>query len=153
MAVKGTRIQQAIPGTLCPLQTTMLYLHTQHIVQSTSWVHNLHTELYVSSGSVSGEACCGMQSLEASQHAPLKGHARGCPSAIRLVGRSYPGEWVLQSSTEAFFCLPEPPKGMFAHQPSCSHGGDSQLHSTSMEFLLPAIENNLISPTCQVWKG
>lgn len=43
-----------------------------------------------------------------------------------------------------FFFPLEPQKGMFPHQPSCSCGGDPQewLHSTSMEILLPAIENS-----------
>lgn len=76
---------------------------------------HLHAEPYVCPGSVPGEAylwiCCGMQSLEASQHAPLKGHARGCPWTIHFVGRaSYPGEWVSQSSREAILLSPGAPK-------------------------------------------
>lgn len=52
-----------------------------------------------------------------------------------------------------FFCPLKPPKGMFAHQPSCSHRSDPKLHSTSME-ILPAIENSdLISAGCQFGKG
>lgn len=104
-------IQQAIPGVLCHLQTTVLHLNTQDLLQSTSWAH---TSMQ-SPGFVSGEAYswifCGMQSLEASQRAPLKGQARGCPWTVHLVRRGgYPGECVSQSSREAILFSPGAPK-------------------------------------------
>lgn len=115
----------------------------------------LHTEPCVSPGSVSGEAyswvCCGVQSLGASQHTPPKGHARGCPWTIHFVGRGgYPGEWVSQSSRKAILLPPGAPKRDVCTPAELFSWRWLQLHSTSMEILLSAIENSdLKLPDCR----
>lgn len=125
MPVKGTPIQQAILGALCPLKTTTFHLQMQHFVQSALCVHT------------STQSCTWAQVLcqgrlvvacKAWKHLSMS-LSKGMPEAVYEQSTLWVEEVIQVNGFHSppgkpFFCPLEPPKGMFAHQPSYSHGSD-----------------------------
>lgn len=137
------------------MQTAILPLHTQHFVQSTSLAHTSTQSHMCAQALCQGRLTHGfVVACKAWKHLSMP-LSKAMPEAAHELSTLWAGQ-VIQGNGfhsppgKPFFCPLEPPKGMFAHQPSCSHGGDPQLHSTSMEILLSAVENSdPVSPGCR----
>lgn len=116
-------IQQVIPGALGPGRPLCFTSAHSALPNRSHLGTHLHAEPYVSPWAVSGGAYSWVCRLYAKP-----GGISACPSEAKLEPVH---EWSIQVNgfhsppgKPTFHSL-EPPKGMFAHQQSCSHAGEA----------------------------